>query len=84
MPRTVLQGSTEEAEVKAETEAALRMPVTAPPITADTAPNHKEVPDDGYQKITVSEIPENDRKNPALAAALKIVPGCELYEKEVD
>lgn len=79
-PRTVLAGSTEEAEAKAEAEAALRAPVSAPPLEeTEAAP---EPPSDGYQKIDPSAIPEKDRKDPLLAAALKIAPDCDIYEKK--
>lgn len=77
MPRTVLAGSNEEAEARAEAEAALRAPVSAPPIEEAPA-----TPADGYQKIDPSDIPESDRQNPLLAAALKIAPDCDIYEKK--
>lgn len=83
MPRTVLAGSNEEAEARAEAEAALRAPVSAPPIEeAPAAPGTPEAPTDGYQKIDPSDIPESDRQNPLLAAALKIAPDCDIYEKK--
>lgn len=83
MPRTVLAGSTEEAEARAEAEAALRAPVSAPPIEeTPAAPETPEAPADGYQKIDPSDIPESDRQNPLLAAALKIAPDCDIYEKK--
>ena len=83
MPRTVLAGSNEEAEARAEAEAALRAPVSAPPIEeAPAAPETPAPPADEYQKIDPSDIPESDRQNPLLAAALKIAPDCDIYEKK--
>lgn len=83
MPRTVLAGSNEEAEARAEAEAALRAPVSAPPIEEmPAAPETPATPADGYQKIDPSDIPESDRQNPLLAAALKIAPDCDIYEKK--
>lgn len=83
MPRTVLAGSNEEAEARAEAEAALRAPVSAPPIEETPAvPETPATPADGYQKIDPSDIPESDRQNPLLAAALKIAPDCDIYEKK--
>ncbi len=86
-PRAVLAGSAEEAEARAEVDAALHAPVTAPPISQALAPKTEPAPairepNDGYQKIDKSDIPEGDLKNPLLAAALKIAPDCDIYEKK--
>lgn len=84
-PRAVLVGSTEEAEARAELESALSAPspAAAPePISPSVPSPTPAKSDDGYQKIDKSAIPEGDLKNPLLAAALKIAPDCDIYEKK--
>lgn len=73
---TVLKGSPEEAEalalLKAESSAAV-------PVPAQTAPSAEK---DDYRRIDRGRIPERELANPALAEALKILPDCDIYEKD--
>lgn len=70
VPRTVLKGSADEAQARAEAEAD---------AAASPAP---AAPAEGYQPIDRADIPASDLRDPLLAAALKIAPDCDIYEKK--
>lgn len=75
IPHTVLKGSAEEAEARAE---AAR-PAPAQTVSAQAAP----APDaDGYIPVAKDQIAPEDLRDPLLAAALKIAPDCDIYEKK--
>lgn len=73
LPRTVLKGSADEAQARADVEAAL----TAAPAAA-AIPE----PSDGYVPIDRTSLSAEALRDPALAAALKIAPDCDIYEKK--
>lgn len=74
IPHAVLRGSPEEAQAKAE--AAAPRPAQAAEPPAGKAPAPQET--DGYIPVSRAEIPDD----PLLAAALKIAPDCDIYEKK--
>lgn len=78
IPHTVLKGSPDEAQARAEAAApTVRSPAPAAP--AETPPSPAG---DGYVPIRKDQIPPEDLQDPLLAAALKIAPDCDIYEKK--
>lgn len=75
IPHTVLKGSPDEAQAKAE--AAAPPARSAAPAEAPKAPAG-----DGYVPVRKDQIPPEDLADPLLAAALKIAPDCDIYEKK--
>lgn len=84
LPRAVLKGSPEEAEARIAAEEMMKNPApVSPPSPAAPAPSsapEKETAE--YEKIREEDIPDKDRNDPLLAAALKIAPDCDIYEKK--
>lgn len=85
IPHTVLKGSAEEAEAQAEAARPARpapaapAPAPAQTVSAQAAP----APDaDGYIPVAKDQIAPEDLRDPLLAAALKIAPDCDIYEKK--
>ena len=82
IPHTVLKGSAEEAEARAEAARpapAAPAPAPAQAVSAQAAP----APDaDGYIPVAKDQIAPEDLRDPLLAAALKIAPDCDIYEKK--
>lgn len=84
IPHTVLKGSAEEAEARAEASSpaassAAPAPAPAQAVSAQAAP----APDaDGYIPVAKDQIAPEDLRDPLLAAALKIAPDCDIYEKK--
>ena len=66
VPHTVLKGSPDD--LRAREEASAPAPAASP--------------DDGYTAVDRSELPPEALKDPLLAAALKIAPDCDIYEKK--
>lgn len=88
IPHTVLKGSAEEAEARAEaaspaaSSAAPSSPAPAP-APAPAAPAPAPASDaDGYIPVAKDQIAPEDLRDPLLAAALKIAPDCDIYEKK--
>lgn len=78
IPHTVLKGSPDEAQARAEAGAPpVRVPAPAAPAKAPQAPAG-----DGYVPVRKDQIPPEDLQDPLLAAALKIAPDCDIYEKK--
>lgn len=78
IPHTVLKGSPDEAQARAEAAAPpVRSPAQAAPAEAPQAPAG-----DGYVPVRKDQIPPEDLQDPLLAAALKIAPDCDIYEKK--
>lgn len=89
IPHTVLKGSAEEAEARAE--AASPAASSAAPSSSAPAPAPMQTvsaqaapaPDaDGYIPVAKDQIAPEDLRDPLLAAALKIAPDCDIYEKK--
>lgn len=89
IPHTVLKGSAEEAEARAEAaspaassaapSSSAPVPAPAQTVSAQAAP----APDaDGYIPVAKDQIAPEDLRDPLLAAALKIAPDCDIYEKK--
>lgn len=89
IPHTVLKGSAEEAEARAEAaspaassaapSSSAPAPAPAQAVSAQAAP----APDaDGYIPVAKDQIAPEDLRDPLLAAALKIAPDCDIYEKK--
>ncbi len=79
IPHTVLKGSAEEAEARAEAARPAPAPAPAQAVSAQAAP----APDtDGYIPVAKDQIAPEDLRDPLLAAALKIAPDCDIYEKK--
>lgn len=89
IPHTVLKGSAEEAEARAEAaspaassaapSSSAPAPAPAQTVSAQAAP----APDaDGYIPVAKDQIAPEDLRDPLLAAALKIAPDCDIYEKK--
>lgn len=89
IPHTVLKGSAEEAEARAEAaspaassaapSSSAPAPASAQAVSAQAAP----APDaDGYIPVAKDQIAPEDLRDPLLAAALKIAPDCDIYEKK--
>lgn len=89
IPHTVLKGSAEEAEARAEAaspaassaapSSSAPVPAPAQAVSAQAAP----APDaDGYIPVAKDQIAPEDLRDPLLAAALKIAPDCDIYEKK--
>lgn len=76
VPHTVLKGSPDDLRAREEASA----PPAAP--SAQPAPAPAASPDDGYTAVDRSELPPEALKDPLLAAALKIAPDCDIYEKK--
>lgn len=71
---TVLKGSPEENDAKAKSASQRRQ---AP---ADTTRTKNQGND--FRKVSPDEIPSSDRENKVLRQALKIIPDCDIYEKD--
>lgn len=89
IPHTVLKGSAEEAEARAEassptaSSAAPSSPVPAPAPAQAVSAQAAPAPDaDGYIPVAKDQIAPEDLRDPLLAAALKIAPDCDIYEKK--
>lgn len=76
VPHTVLKGSPDDLRAREEASA----PPVAP--SAQPAPAPAASPDDGYTAVDRSELSPEALKDPLLAAALKIAPDCDIYEKK--
>lgn len=76
VPHTVLKGSPDDLRAREEASAPPAAP-SAQPVPAPAAS-----PDDGYTAVDRSELPPEALKDPLLAAALKIAPDCDIYEKK--
>ncbi len=76
IPHTVLKGSPEEAQAKAD--AAAPPAPTAPQAGETAKPTAPASAEDGYVPVSKDALPQD----PLLAAALKIVPDCDIYEKK--
>lgn len=76
VPHTVLKGSPDDLRAREEASA----PPAAP--SAQPAPAPAASPDDGYTAVDRSELPPEALMDPLLAAALKIAPDCDIYEKK--
>lgn len=76
VPHTVLKGSPDDLHAREEASAPPAAP-SAQPVPAPAAS-----PDDGYTAVDRSELPPEALKDPLLAAALKIAPDCDIYEKK--
>ncbi len=78
---TILKGSEEEAETMALLKANLQGLASTPkptPATAVPTPSQG----DGYHPVTENQIAEADRNAPSFKEALKILPDCDIYEKD--
>lgn len=89
IPHTVLKGSAEEAEARAEaasptaSSAAPSSPAPAPAPAQTVSAQAAPAPDaDGYIPVAKDQIAPEDLRDPLLAAALKIAPDCDIYEKK--
>lgn len=88
IPHTVLKGSAEEAEARAEaaspaaSSAAPSSPAQAAPAQAVSAQAAPAPDADGYIPVAKDQIAPEDLRDPLLAAALKIAPDCDIYEKK--
>lgn len=67
---TVLKGGPEEAEAFALLKSS--------PVPKPAQPSRKG----GYKKIDAAQISPQELSNPALSEALKILPDCDIYEKD--
>jgi len=70
----VSKGSSEEAE-------ALHLLSTLS-AEGNPAPQSETQETGGFHPINQNDIPTSDKEAPALAEALKIMPGCDIYEKD--
>lgn len=70
---TVLKGSPEESDAKAESASLRRHSSAAPQIKNQRTE---------FRKVSPDEIPSSDRENKVLKEALKIIPDCDIYEKD--
>lgn len=89
IPHTVLKGSAEEAEARAEatspaaSSAVPSSPAPAPAPAQTVSAQAAPAPDaDGYIPVAKDQIAPEDLRDPLLAAALKIAPDCDIYEKK--
>lgn len=85
LPRAVLKGSPEEAEARIAAEEASKAPASAAKAPQKAAPlpaAQAKAEGAGFERIREEDIPAKDRTDPLLAAALKIAPDCDIYEKK--
>lgn len=74
--RAVLKGSLDESEAIAQREAEASQGSAARPAISQDSPQNET-----YTQVSKEEIKEEDRNNPTLSEALKILPDCVIYEK---